>query len=132
MSQLENVPPKSLIIITTKAHNLEETILSTRDMYDTDTSLLIIQNGYGNEDIVKGLTDTEVIRGLVSTGVEYIEPGCIDVKFTGEIVLPDTQEGGRITDLFKASGISVRVSENMERDIWRKLIMNCELRYCRS
>jgi len=125
VSQLENISPRSLIIITTKAHNLEETVMSTRDIYQDDTSILLIQNGYGNEDIVKGLTDAEIIRGLISTGVEYIEPGSIDVKYTGEIFLPDTQEGGTITDLFNASGISVRVSENMERDIWRKLIMNC-------
>jgi len=125
VSELENVPPKSLIIITTKACGLEETILSTRDMYHTDTSILIIQNGYGNEDIVKSLTDAETIRGLVSTGVEYIEPGCIDVKYMGEIVLPDTQPCGIIKEIFNASGISVRVSENMELDIWRKVIMNC-------
>lgn len=83
------------MIITTKTYDLMEAVKSTYHLYHDDTVILLMQNGLGNEEIVRKITgpDVEIVRTLASMGVEYLNSGNIGVKFTGETILPDTNTG---------------------------------------
>ena len=99
---LETMPSNCLFIITTKAYDLSETVESTYHLYRDDATILLMQNGLGNEEIVRKITgpDVEIVRALTSMGIEYINPGNIKVEFTGETILPDTITGRQIAQLF--------------------------------
>lgn len=127
VSVLEAIPQETLLIITTKAYDLREVIKKTRHLYRSDTTVLLLQNGLGNEEIAKEITGShvEIVRGLTSVGVEHLAPGKIEVKFTGETILPDTVTGRRIARLFTRSGLVTRLTANMRYEVWRKLVMNC-------
>jgi 2-dehydropantoate 2-reductase len=117
----------SLIILTTKAYDLEEAVDEFRENLKPDTIILVLQNGLGNENLVKSLVGSkvEVVRGLTSTGVEFLSPGRIEIMRIGETVLPNTAAGLKIGRFFNQCGLKVRFSERMEIEIWRKLVMNC-------
>jgi 2-dehydropantoate 2-reductase len=122
-----DVPENCLIIVTTKAFDTEEAINGIKRLLRPDTTVLVLQNGLGNEEVVRGLVDlrVSVVRGLTSTGVEFLAPGRIDVKLLTETILPATSSGVRIQTVFKSCGLEVRLTDRMEYEVWRKLAMNC-------
>jgi 2-dehydropantoate 2-reductase len=126
-THLENVSQGSLIMLTTKTHDSETAVREVREILKPDTTILVLQNGFGNEALVRALVDprVEVVRGLASSGVEFLVPGKIEVKFTGQTVLPKTPTGERIKRVFDSCGLETRLAERMDVEIWRKLTLNC-------
>jgi 2-dehydropantoate 2-reductase len=126
-TRLENVPQGSLIMLTTKTHDSETAVRGVREIFKPDTTILVLQNGFGNEALVRALVDprVEVVRGLASSGVEFLVPGKIEVKFTGQTVLLKTPTGERIKRVFDSCGLETRLAERMDVEIWRKLTLNC-------
>ena len=126
-TELSGIPEGSLIILTTKAYDIEEAVNEFRALLKPDTAILVLQNGLGNEDLVQSLVgpEVDVVRGLASTGVEFLSPGRIEVKLVRETVLPKTAAGEKIGKLFKLCDLDARFSERMDVEIWRKLTMNC-------
>ena len=125
--ELNQVPDDSLIVLTTKAYDIEEAVNGIRGLLKPGATILVLQNGLGNEELVQALVGPEVkvARGLASTGVEFLAPGRIEVKLVRETVLPNTEIGGRIGRLFDSCGLEARLSDTMDVEIWRKLTMNC-------
>ena len=126
-THLTEVSKDTLILLTTKAQDSEKAIRGIRSLLNPYTVILVLQNGLGNEDLVRNLLDQSigVVRGLASSGVELLEPGEIEVKLLGETVLPRTSTGERVKILFDSCGLETRLSDRMDADIWRKLTMNC-------
>jgi len=126
-TELKAVPRDSLLLVTTKAYDLAEAIKGVRRLLTPDTTVLVLQNGLGNEVIAGDLIDRSVavVRGLASSGVEFLRPGKIEVKFAGETVLPRTPAGVRIKRLFDSCGLETRLTDRMDYEIWRKLALNC-------
>jgi len=126
-TELRDVPQDSLMLLTTKAHDSEAVIKGVRRILKPDTTILVLQNGLGNEALVSALVGpgVEVVRGLASSGVEFLVPGRIEVKFSGETVLPKTQACERMKRLFDSCGLETRLAERMDVEIWRKLTLNC-------
>jgi len=126
-TELKDVPQDSLILLTTKAHDSGAAIKGVRRILKPDTTILVLQNGLGNEALVSSLVGPgiEVVRGLASSGVEFLVPGRIEVKFSGETVLPKTQACERMKRLLDSCGLETRLAERMDVEIWRKLTLNC-------
>ncbi len=112
--------------MTTKAHESATTIKEIEDLLQDDTVILILQNGLGNKELVKGIVRDEVsvIRGLVTIAAEFLEAGRITF-WNGETILERTKTGEEIAALLNESGLKARVSEEMDREIWNKLVVNC-------
>ena len=124
--KIKEIPTKSLILLTTKAHDSARAIKQAKDMLKEDTVILILQNGLGNKEVVKAIVGdkVEVIRGVPKIAAEFLKPG--EVTFwNGETILAKTRTGKAIAALFNECGLNVRVSNEIEREIWNKLILNC-------
>jgi 2-dehydropantoate 2-reductase len=126
-AEVEEVPAGSLILLTTKAHDSAEAVRSIKSRLGRDIVILVLQNGLGNEETVRGVVGggAEIIRGLATSGVEFSEPGKIAVRLVGETVLGRSRTGERIADLFNKCGLKTRLTENMPFEVWSKLAMNC-------
>ncbi len=124
---LKNVSENCLMLLTTKAHDAEAAIEPVRGLLRPDTTILVLQNGLGNEEIVRAVVGPAltVVRGLSSSGVEFPAPGMVEVMHAGATVLPKGPVGERIRGLFESCGLETRLSEMMDYEVWRKLAMNC-------
>lgn len=125
--ELRSIPDNSLIILTTKAHDSAEALNPIRVLPKKGVKMLVLQNGVGNERLVRGLIDpgVEVLRGLCSSAVEFMSPGEIRVRHVRETVLPMTPTGGEVKHMFDSCGLPTRLSDEMDVEIWRKLTINC-------
>jgi 2-dehydropantoate 2-reductase len=126
-TDISSIKRGTLILLATKAHKSEGAIRGVVDQLDPTCTILILQNGLGNEKLVRELVEekVEVIRGLVTSGVEFPIPGKIIIKLIGETILPKTATGEKISYLFKSCGLETRLSNQMESEIWRKVAINC-------
>ena len=125
-TKIKEIPKNTLILLTTKAHDSARAIKEIKDLLKNDTVILILQNGLGNKGLVKGIVgdEVEVVRGLVKIAAEFLEPGRITI-WNGETVLEQMEAGERIAALFNESGLKARVSNEMDRELWNKLVVNC-------
>ncbi len=125
-TKIKNIPSNTLILLTTKAQDSAKAIKGTKALLKEDTVILILQNGLGNKELVKGIVGDKisVVRGLVKMAVEFLEPGRITF-WNGETILEQTENAERITTLFEDCGLETRVSSEMERELWNKLVTNC-------
>ena len=125
-TQIHNIPEKSLVILTTKVHDSTTAIEGIRNLLKEDTVILILQNGLGNEEIVRQAAggEVKVLRGVVKVAAESLAPG--EVKFwAGKIIIESGESAKEVVDMFSKCGIDARLSKNIGIDVWNKLVVNC-------
>jgi len=125
-ASIEEVPPNSLIILTTKAQDSVRAVTGLKPLIREDTVFLVLQNGLKIKELVQRAVGqkVEVVRGLVLMAAEFMEPG--KIKFwNGPTIIERTKTGEKIKALLKESGMKAKVTQNMEREEWSKLVVNC-------
>jgi len=125
-TQIREIPPNTLIILTTKVHDSQKALEGVVKLLRGDTTILILQNGMGNEELVKAVVGDKphVERGVLHFGAEFLRPGEVTIM-KGWVVLGNNENGKEIAKLFNESGLTTKVVDDLKRDIWRKLITNC-------
>jgi 2-dehydropantoate 2-reductase len=126
VTEIKSIPEKALILLTTKAYDSAEAISRIRRLLKKDTVILVLQNGVGNEEIVRQLVSNKgtVLRGLAYMGAELLEPG--KIKFwSGETIVESNQDSRKIVNTFNLCGLKSRLSDDINREVWNKLVANC-------
>ncbi len=125
-TSLQEAPMGSLILLTTKAQDSIMAIGGVKHLLKKDTVILVLQNGLGVKELVQGIVgdEIEIVRGLVLMAAEFIEPGNITL-WDGQTIIERTKTGEKIARLFRESGLKTRVSEDMTKEEWSKLVVNC-------
>jgi 2-dehydropantoate 2-reductase len=123
---VSEIPANSLIVLTTKAQDAEKTAAELKPMLRDDTVFLVLQNGLNIKELVQEAVGgrAEVVRGLALMGAEFLEPGKITLR-EGSTIMERTKTGKEIKALFKESGLKTRLSSNIRKEEWLKLIVNC-------
>jgi len=125
-TNFKKIPSDALILLTTKAHDSAKALTGIRKLLKNNNVILILQNGLGNKELAKEIVGDKikVLRGLVTIGAEFSEPGKITL-WNGETVLEQTETSKKVAKLFNESGLKTRVSNEFERELWDKLVVNC-------
>jgi len=66
-----------------------------------------------------------VLRAITQFGAIFREPGVVDLKVSGYTLIEAGDRSRAIALLLTASGLDGRVSDDINVDVWRKLIFNC-------
>jgi 2-dehydropantoate 2-reductase len=125
-TQIKEIPPNTLIILTTKVHDSQKALEGLVKLLREDTTILILQNGVGNEELVKAVVGdkSHVERGVLHFGAEFLRPGEVTIM-KGWVVLGNNEKGREIAKLFNESGLDTKVTDNLKKDVWNKLVINC-------
>ncbi|MCW4053054.1 MAG: 2-dehydropantoate 2-reductase [Candidatus Bathyarchaeota archaeon] len=123
---ISRIPRNSLVIVTTKTYDTAHAITGIKDMLKDDSILMVLQNGLGNKAIVRAIVgeQIEVLRGITMMASEFSSPGRIRF-WKGETIVEKGKASDSIELLFNMCGLKTRVSDNIEQDVWSKLILNC-------
>lgn len=119
-----------LLMLFVKSYDTEQALQACLHMVGTDTVVLTLQNGLGNIEKISRIVGTDkVIAGTTSYGCCALGAGHIAVSNVGEVTIGEI--GGalstriqKIVGIFKAAGIQIHLSENIESIIWTKLAVN--------
>jgi 2-dehydropantoate 2-reductase len=126
VTEIKNIPEKALILLTTKAYDSAEAIRGITGLLKKSTVILVLQNGIGNEEIVRQLVSKKstVLRGLTTMAAELLEPG--KVRFwSGETIIESSQDSRKIVNILNQCGLRSRLSDDISREVWNKLVANC-------
>lgn len=87
-----------------------------------------LQNGVNNAEEIGAASGIEALAAVVYVAASMPEPGTIKHLGRGDLVIgPPNENTERIAALFASAKVGCRVSENIEGELWTKLVWNCAL-----
>ncbi len=128
-SNPEDVKDSDLMIIFVKSTVTESVSKQFVKLAKPATIALTLQNGLGNEDIIKEYFGKErTAAGVTSQGATFLEPGKIRHAGNGptHICMSDKKNKKleTIVKTFAESGFEINTEDNIENLVWSKLIIN--------
>ncbi len=126
----EEIGKADLLIICVKSYDTKRVINYARPVIDAGSSVLTLQNGIGNVEIISELLrGQDVFAGITSQGANLVEPGKLRHAGFGETLIGSldgklTSQLRQIRQLFNEVGIPTRLSRDVKGALWSKLIIN--------
>jgi 2-dehydropantoate 2-reductase len=118
-----------LLLFCVKSSDTDTAAASIAPHLATDTVLLSLQNGVDNIERIRAQLKNEALPGVVYTGVEMSGPGRLTHTGGGKVVLGElgraSEQPKKIAALFNHAGIVTSISDNIEAELWSKLVLNC-------
>ncbi len=127
---VESLSDKELVIVCTKSFDTEKAMASLSDHLSADSSVLSLQNGLNNEEIIADFVgERKTIGGITSNGVTYLEPGKVKHAGKGKTVIGQYPRGKnekveKVCSIFNKAGLETTIDENILVKIWEKVIIN--------
>jgi len=137
---LESITDEDWLIITSKAYSLSEIITEYHELLKNNESVLLLQNGLGNEEIVKEkIPKIKIYRGITTMGAYLVKPGHIlhtgtgftmlgypIINYESEGAIPINTIGKiqKLTGLFNKAGINSEYSNKIDLLLWEKIFIN--------
>ena len=135
----EEIPKKTFdyVLITSKTtsnDNISKKLNENRDILKDDFTILIIQNGFGNDQLfLRYFKTTEVYCARIITGFTRPDRNISEVTVYTEPILLGSLQGENIehlktiADKITASGIKCELSYELDKYLWAKMLYNCSL-----
>jgi len=90
--------------------------------------VLSMQNGVDNAEQIRAAAAIEALPSVVYVAASVPEAGRVKHVGRGDLVVgPENPKTERIAALFSRAHIPCRISENIEGELWTKLVWNCAL-----
>ena len=90
--------------------------------------VISMQNGVDNVEQIRAAAAIEAVPAVVYVAASVPEPGRVKHVGRGDLVVgPENEKTKRVAALFSRAGVTCRISENIEGELWTKLIWNCAL-----
>ena len=118
----------SLILFSVKANDTTETAKQIAPFLQPDATVVCLQNGVDNADRVRAVTNVVTVPAVVYVAVSVPEFGRVKHLARGDLIIgPLSERTTEVANVFNRAAISCRISENIEGELWVKLLCNCAL-----
>jgi 2-dehydropantoate 2-reductase len=117
-----------LVLFSVKTVDTESAARALAPHVERGAIVLSLQNGVDNAERMRAAAGIEAISTVVYVAASMPEPGHLKHVGRGDLVIGHAKRGAEveaITELFKRAGVPCRVTENIEGELWMKLILNC-------
>ncbi|PIP18588.1 MAG: 2-dehydropantoate 2-reductase [Candidatus Omnitrophica bacterium CG23_combo_of_CG06-09_8_20_14_all_41_10] len=119
-----------LIIICVKSYDTKQAIIHSKALIGENSTVLTLQNGIGNIEIIaEAIGNEKVIGGVTNLGVTLLEVGKVRHAGKGETIIGRidgkmTAQMRSIREIFNRVGLEAKISRDIKGLIWSKLIVN--------
>ena len=125
MSAVRDCP---LILFCVKANDTSATARQMAPFVRPDAAVVCLQNGVDNAAQVRAVANVAAVPAAVYVAVSVPESGRVKHLARGDLTIgPLSERTTHLADLFIRAGIPCQVSENIEGELWLKLLRNCAL-----
>lgn len=126
--EISAVSDCSLILFCVKANDTLVTAKQMAPFLQPDATVVCLQNGVDNADQVQAAANVVAIPAAVYVAVSVPEPGQVKHLARGDLIIgPPSKVTSGLANLFVRAGISCGISDNIEGELWLKLLRNCAL-----
>jgi len=126
----KDINEPDLAIICVKTYDTKSAAISAKALLGPETSVLTLQNGIGNIELISEVVGPEkVIGGITNQGATLLDVGKVRHAGKGETVI-GRLDGSITVDLrdireaFNKSGFETRISRDIKNFLWSKLVIN--------
>lgn len=122
-----------LVLFCVKSTDTEEAARSLAPHLREDSLVLALQNGVDNPPRIAAHVPCPVVPAVVYVACFMAGPGHLRHTGRGDLVI-GSMRGGRpaaperlrwLADTLAAAGVPTKVSDNVEGELWGKLVVNC-------
>ncbi|MGH9389968.1 MAG: ketopantoate reductase family protein [Vicinamibacteria bacterium] len=111
-----------VVLLCVKATDTEEAAKALAPYLAKEALVVSLQNGVDNVSRIRAAAGFDAVPAVVYVGAEVTEPGRVKHTARGDLVLGNVPD---LAKLFARAEIPVKLSENIEGDLWMKLMQNC-------
>ena len=125
-----NIGIVDLLLVFVKCYHTEAAVRSALPIIGAETTVLSLQNGWGNGPRIANIVGQErVVLGVCYHSATMLAPGHVlhagqGKTFMGELDGSDSPRLQQIVQTFNAAGIAVEPSGQVLKEIWSKLALN--------
>jgi 2-dehydropantoate 2-reductase len=110
-----------VVLLSVKTTDTESAATQLAPHFRKNSVLVSLQNGVDNVARIRASVGIDAVPAVVYVGAEVVEPGRLKHTARGDLVMGPHPV---LLPLFARAGIPVRVSDNVEGELWLKLILN--------
>lgn len=118
------------ILFSVKTYDTENTARALAPYLKPDAVILSLQNGVGNAETIEQITGRTSLPAVVYVAAELAAPGKVVHSGRGELIIGNyrgtdlPRKVEEIAQLFAAAGVPCQVSDDIQGQLWLKLIFN--------
>ena len=126
--EMEAVRGAAVILFCVKTTDNAATARAIAPLLSKEALVLSMQNGVDNVQQIRAAAAIDALPSVVYVAASVPEPGRVKHVGRGDLVVgPKNEKTERIAALFTRANVPCRISENIEGELWTKLIWNCAL-----
>ncbi len=135
-TQPEAIRGAGLVLFCVKTLDTEEAARALGPHLEPGAAVLSLQNGVDNVGRIRAAAGIEALPAVVYVAASMPAPGRVRHVGRGDLILGELRDsvGGRpsrqeeiarVAHVFGRAGVPCRVAEDIEGELWTKMIMNC-------
>ena len=125
-SEMSAARGKEVVLFCVKTTDTETAARELAPMLSPQAIVLCMQNGVDNAEHIRAASGIDVLPAAVYVAASVPEPGRIKHVGRGDLVIgPQSERTEKLAALFERTGVPCRISDNIEGELWTKLVMNC-------
>ena len=126
-TELESVRGADVVLFCVKTTDTESAARSLAPLLSSSATVVSLQNGVDNADKIRA-AGIDALSAVVYVAASVPEPAHIKHVGRGDLVVgPRNARTEKFPALFERAGVACRISENIDGELWTKLIWNCAL-----
>lgn len=117
--------PVRWLLLAVKAHQTHTAAAWLNALADSETTVLVLQNGVDQRALVSPLVPTAtIVPSVIWFSAETLSPDRILVRNEPRLTLPDDHGGRAVAGLLAETGCVAEVTADYQPKAWRKLTQN--------
>jgi len=118
-----------IVLFLVKSKLTAAALESVRPLLAEKPTLVTLQNGMGNAEVLLGLPGAAVARGVTMNAGRYVGPGQVERLISGKTWIGPargtTDELRSLASLLNDAGMETEVIGDPMRAVWSKFVFNC-------
>jgi len=135
-TQVSAARDAEIVLLCVKTPDTEEAAKSLAPHLVPSAAVISLQNGVDNLERIRSAAQIDAFVAVVYVAAAMTAPGRVKHSGRGDLILGDLpgrgeEDGNRqcqlesMASLFERAGVPCRVSQNVEGELWTKMILNC-------
>jgi len=125
---IDTVRGAEVVLFCVKTTDNAATARAIAPLLSKGAIILSMQNGVDNVEQIRAGAGIDALPSVVYVAASVPEPGRVKHVGRGDLVIgPKKEKTERIAALFSRANVPCRISENIEGELWTKLVWNCAL-----
>jgi 2-dehydropantoate 2-reductase len=127
-SELSAARGAEIVLFCVKTTDNAATARALAPLLAPGAIVLSMQNGVDNVDQIRAAAAIDALPAVVYVAASVPEPGRVKHVGRGDLVVGrESERTKKIAALFSRAGVGCSISENIEGELWTKLVWNCAL-----